>query len=62
MVSKLPALNSSQISFLEQNFVVFDPDSGETYTDFSNLHQYQLILIGEQHHTIVLHQIQALFF
>lgn len=61
MISATTSLSSSQLKFLENNFVVYDPDSGECHKDFSAIPQCQVILIGETHYTHILHKIQGLF-
>jgi uncharacterized iron-regulated protein len=61
MASLNPTLSQSQLKFLESNFTVYDPDSGECYDNFSELPKCKVILIGETHYTHILHKIQSLF-
>ena len=61
MSSQINGLSDQQLSFLEANFVVYDPETRECYQDFSRLNEYQVVLIGEMHLAPILYHIQGLF-
>ena len=61
MIPVKNGLSGEQLTFLNQNFVVFDPWIGECHTDFSLLETCHVVLIGEIHHCRLLQQIQSQF-
>lgn len=60
-VASNTALSPQQWTFLEENFQVLDPKTGETSLDFSGLLKCKTILMGEFHHTYCLHKVQVEF-
>ena len=61
MAASSSGLSRSQINFLQDNCVVYDPFYRECYTDFSGLENCQLILWGEVHNSSILKAIQRKF-
>lgn len=52
----------AQLSFLEDNFVVYDAPTGQCHSDFSRLKTCQLVLMGEYHRSLLIRSIQNKFF
>ncbi len=55
------SLSDEQLAFLEDNFVVYDPEARKCYEEFGRLNECQVILIGEIHDTEVLSRIHKAF-
>lgn len=55
-------LSHRQQCFLEKNFRVLDPETGECSLDFFNILGCKVILLGEFHHTVCLSLVQEEFF
>lgn len=61
-VSATEALSPEQLTFLKDNFVVYDFYKKESHQDFSGLANCQVILMGETHDSSILKTIQKQFF
>ena len=62
MFNPISPFSEKQLSFLEDNFVVYDPVSRQTFKDFNGLRKCQVVLMGEMHSNNVIMRTQKAFF